>query len=157
MKIHAFARGAAFAGLFLMLGACSSGNNGSSVPHGYVLSSVTEAELNTDKQKINDSETSLQTVGLKFQVATTDQSVTWDQDFKKDHDVKNPAAKPTDSISALDEYVKTANSYAKKYRRPYHLKHADGKSEIKSMEATERAQLKAKIALATAESAKLKQ
>jgi hypothetical protein len=156
MKIHAFVRDAAIAGVFLMLGACS-GNNASTVPHGYAMSSVTEAELNTDKQKISDSETSLQTNGLKFQVATSDQTVAWDQDFKKDYGVKNPSAKPTDAISSLDEYVKTSNTYLKKYRRPFHLKHADGKSEIKSIDASEKALLKAKIALAAAESAKLKQ
>lgn len=150
----------------LLLSACGGsggGNSGGGTNNtNNNLTTYTEAEAIADLENLNSTEKGLESYGLKLKsnsdynngLSTT--TYYWDTNFLKTYFNSHPLATEKDMIPALENYVKVANAYSKKYSGPFKLKKNDGSVEAKQLAESTKKEIDTKVNFVNRSITKLK-
>lgn len=126
------------------------------------LQTFTESEEIADLQNLNDTEKSLEGVGLKIHeeynsnngLSTINYS--WDKDFYRKFATLHPDSTTKDMIAALENYENVCNSFLKKYSGQFNTKKTDGTVVTQEIIGIPKQEIETKVKLANDTIAKLK-
>ncbi|PWU22237.1 MAG: hypothetical protein C5B49_01255 [Bdellovibrio sp.] len=150
-----------FLSLFVSLTLAGCGAGGGKAQEGN-LPTYTESEFLADVTNLNATEKSLEGVGLKFESemkyenGLQTNTISWDSQFMRNYFAGHPYATQKDMVPALENYVKVANAYVKKYGPPFNLKKNDGAVEAKQLFESTKTDIDLKVGVANRTVQKLK-
>ena len=148
--------------LSLTFVACVNKGGGGSNPPGNNYPTYAESEYIGDATNLNSTEKGLEGLGLRLKTTSaydnglSKTSFMWDKDFLNSYYQSHPTANPKDMIPALENYIKVASDFAKKYAGTFNIKKTDGSVEAKQRFESDTKETDAKINLANDTISKVK-
>lgn len=127
------------------------------------LPTYSESEHASDLQMLNNTEQGLEGVGLKlvedvnYQNGQSTSIFRWDQIYLTNFITTNSNFAFSDTISALENYIKVAERFLQKYGGPFNMKKENGETEQMKLIPSVKEEIDAKVRLSKKTVEKLKE